>query len=338
MKEQAKKIILVVSLTLIIWAWAYFADEKVEYQTITLDVSPVTSKELLVSFDQPTPITFEKIGLKGPAANIADLRKKLFSNDPQQKENLDFYFNVEHERKAHLKSYSLNVIEFIKNTDKMITLGLTVEPADIDPIEVTIEKLAKKRLTIQVLNEDGATLTPKSIDPADTVEMYVHADWPQEKLKATVVLTDSQIAKARRDYVTVTPAVELNNGQKREAGYVNITLPPTAEPLEVSPVQPRIGFILSKDLQGRYIIELLNEEELTGTISIKATKEAYDIYLNMPNQILVEAQYGDESKTDEITRDVIYNFPIEYVKRNEISLNETPKKAIFKLKEIQPQQ
>jgi hypothetical protein len=337
MKEQAKKIILVVFLTLIIWAWAYFADEEVMDQTVMLDISPVTSKELLVSFDRPTPITFEKIGLKGPAAKISELRGKLLSNDPQQKENLDFYLNVEQEKKENLKSYSLDVIEFIKNSDKMRTLGLTVEPVEIDPVEVTIEKLTKRRLTIQVLNKDGGTLTPKSIDPAGTIEMFVHTDWPQDKLKATVVLTDSQIAKARRDYVTVTPVVELNNGQKREAGYVNITLPPTAKPLMDRSLQPRIGFMLSQALQGKYIIELINEEELTDTTRIKATDAAFEIYNNMPNQILVEAYYGDESATEEIIREVIYNFPPEYLQKKEITLNETPRKARFKLKEIKPE-
>lgn len=334
MREQIKKLIVVISLTLLIWAWAYLADEEVATQTVTLDISTTTSKDILVTFDVDTPVSYE-LDLKGPAARIADLREKLLSDNPKEKESLDFIWNVELEKKTHLEQYPLDVLEFIKDSDKMKTLGLTVEPAKIAPIKVKIEKLVKKTLTIRVLDKDGAALKTKTIEPANTVEMFVHSDWPDDRLVAYVTLTDSQVEQARREYVNGQPYVMLNNDTKREAGLYKITLPPTAEAMKTEGYQLRVGYQISKVLMERYRIELINEKDLIRTTGIAATDDAHTAFEEMDYQVLVEVRDNDKIEI-EIPRQVIYNFPPEYVRSNEIKLSGQPRTAKFKLVPIQP--
>ncbi|HEG42626.1 hypothetical protein LCGC14_2695130 [marine sediment metagenome] len=337
MREQIKKLIVVISLTILIWAAAYLADEDVTKQTVTLDVSTTTSKDILVTFDVDTPASYE-LDLKGPAAKVADLKSKLISDKPKEKVSLNFNWNVEHEKKTHLEQYSLDVIEFIKGSDKMEALELSVvEPEKkIDDIEVTIEKLVKKTLTIRVLDKDGAALKTKTIEPANTVEMFVHSDWPDSKLNAYVTLTDSQVEQARREYVQGQPYVILNDGTKREAGLYKITLPPTAEAMKIRTYQPLVGYRISKTLMEKYHVELSNENDLTRSTGIVATDDAHAAFDKMQYQVIVEVRDSDETETGEITRQVIYNFPPEYVRSNEIELSEKPRMAKFKLVPIPP--
>lgn len=335
MREQIKKLIVVISLTLLIWAWAYLADEEIATQTVTLDISTTTSPDILVTFDVDTPVSYE-LDLKGPAARIAELRKKLLSDKPKEMERLDFYWNVEIEKKTHLEQYSLDVLEFINNSDKMETLRLTVEPAKIAPIEIKIEKLVKKTLTIRVLDKNGAALKTKTIEPANTVEMFVHSEWANNKLIAYVTLTDSQVEQARREYVNGQPYVMLNNDTKREAGLYKITLPPTAEDMKTEGKQLRVGYQISKVLMEKYRIELINEKDLISSTGIVATDDAHAAFDRMQYQLIVEVRDSDETRTGPITRQAIYNFPPEYVRSNEIRLSEKPRTAKFKLVPIQP--
>jgi hypothetical protein len=338
MREQIKKLIVVISLTLLIWAGAYLNDEEDTTQTVTLDISSTTSKDILVTFDVDTPASYE-LDLEGPAAKVADLKSKLISDNPKEKVSLNFNWNVEHEKKTHLEQYSLDVIEFIKGSDKMKALELSVVDPEkkIDDIEVKIEKLVKKNLTIQVLDKDGAALKTKTIEPADTVEMFVHSNWPNEKLIAYVTLTDSQTEKARREYVNGQPYVMLNDDTKREAGLYKITLPPTAEAMKIRTYQPLVGYQISKTLMERYRVELSNEQLLTGSTGIVATDDAHAAFDKMQYQLIVEVRDSDETETDEITRQVIYNFPPEYVRKNEIKAVATePPTAKFKLVPIPP--
>jgi len=338
MREQIKKLIVVISLTLLIWSGAYLADEEVTTQTVTLDISTTTSNKILVTFEGvEMPLTYE-LDLKGPAAKVAELRTKLLSDNPKEKERLNFIWNVEHEKKTDLKQYSLNVVEFIKNSDKMETLRLSVEPPKIKikPIDVKIEKLVKKTLMIQVRDEDGVALKAKTIEPAETIEMFVHSDWFDDKLKAYVTLTGPQVLKARRGYVSGVPYVKLNNGTIREAPRCNITLPPTAQALANKPQYLRIGYIGSKELLGKYEVKLLNEDEFTRKTDIMATDKAHAAFDKIQYQVLVEIHDNDIAK-EKIEREVIYNFPPEYVKSNEIELNEEHRIAKFKLVPIQTQ-
>jgi hypothetical protein len=110
---------------------------------------------------------------------------------------------------------------------------------------------------------------------------------------------------------------------------VKIKLPSMEAPDRI--LQPTIGFILSKSLKGKYNVELLNESELTSVTKFKATDGAWSVYKDKtPYQVLVEVRDGDEA-AEEVTREVFYKFPLEYVEKGEIKLNEPPRIAKFKV-------
>jgi len=201
-------------------------------------------------------------------------------------------------------------------------------------IGVTVEKLVEKWLTVQCFDETDAILEHETIDPA-RVKMFVRQEYNSE---AKVTLTRQQIAKAREYPIVGTPYVELApDTQRFSATRVKIKLPPVEVSLQDKPLQPTIGYIFSKNLQGKYKIELLNENELTETTQFRATDAAWAVYKDKtPYHVLVEVRDGDEA-TEEVSREVAYNFPPEFVEKGEIKLNEPRRQAKFRLVPTGPQ-
>jgi len=338
MIDKMKRIGVVVFLTLLIWAWAYLALEEETAQTATLEISQ-TSPDLFVSFDdKDTPVAM-KLTLKGSAAKVAELKRKLNAKDTDpDKERLDFYYNAETEKHTQPGSHILEVLSFLNSSTKMRSFGLVVESCKIEGREVatvgvTVEKLVEKWLTVQCFDNTGAILEHETIDPA-RVKMFVRQEYNSE---AEVTLTRQQITKAREYPIIGTPYVELAPGTQRFAPIrVKIKLPPAEVSLQDRPLQPTIGYIFSKNLQGKYGIELLNESELTETTQFRATDAAWALYKDTPYQVLVEVKDGDEAD-QEVSREVIYNFPLEFVEKGKIELNEPRRQAKFRLVPVGPE-
>jgi len=331
MLQSARKIAVVLFLTILIWVWAYMAleDEFVEYGTF--DISPSTNPGLLVTFDKDTPVRV-KITLKGPAAKILELRKLLSA----EKESLEFFYNAEQMGQAGDGTYLLDVLQFLKASDKLKKLGLTaqdceIKSSDTKTIEVTVKELLEKPLIVQCRDENGSTLEYETIEPS-RVKMYVLPDWTNELLKAWVTLTTQQIEHARKERIIETPIVELIPGTERRSKVaVAIKLRPAEESLLDKPLQTTIGYIYSQKLKGKYDVVLSNEDYLRSTTRFKATEEAFEVYYKKTiYQILIEIKDGDET-LDEVTRKVIYNFPPEYFRKNDIRLDEPVREAKFKL-------
>jgi len=332
MFDRIKKIAVVVFLTLLIWAWAYLALEEEFTQTATLNISPTTSPDLLVSFDVDTPVSLD-LRLKGSTAKVAELKRKLRADDTDpDKERLDFYYDAETEKQAQPGTHTLELLPFLNNSTKMKSLGITVESCKIEgredaAIAVTVEKLAEHWLTIQCFDETGAILEHETIEPA-RVKMFVRQGYSSE---AKVTLTRQQIEQARKFPIVERPYVELAPGTARFAGIrVKIKLPPAEVSLQDRPLQPTIGFIFSKNLKDKYSIELLNENELTSVTMFRATDKAWAVYKETPYQVLVEVRDGDEA-AQEVLREVVCNFPLEFVEKGQIRLNEPPRQAKFRL-------
>ncbi|MCK5564760.1 MAG: hypothetical protein KAJ07_05900 [Planctomycetes bacterium] len=330
MKEKLKKIAVAVFLTLLIWTWAYMALEQTISETGTLNVAP-SSPDIYVQFDRDAPVRL-KLKLKGSPSKVTEFRSKLFGRgDEAEKEKLDFYFNAEKEDMATPDTYKLNVLQFLEKDERLKGLGLTVESCDVETIEVAVEKLVEEWPTVQCVDERGEIVRHSSIKPPQ-VRMFVRPDWPKESLIATVKLTQLQIEQARKSSIIEKPYVEFSASKRRYADVnVEINLPSTEEPLSERPLQAKIGFLLSPNLQGKYRIELLNESELTSRTAIKASDSAWAEYKRTPYQILIEAQSGDETSGVVITREVFYNFPAESVRKKEIKLIDPPRRAKFKL-------
>jgi len=331
MTDKFKKMLIVVFLTLLIWAWAYLAIEEAITKSGTLDISPATSAEILVSFNVDTPVSIRKLKLKGPPAKIGELERKLLADEADQdKERLEFFFDAEKEKKDEPGTYPLDVAGFLNNSSKMRKLGLTIESCDPGTIEVTVEKLVKKRLVVQCIDENGATLDVESVDPA-VVEMFVRQDWIGDLLKAYIRLTPSQMERARKAPVKEAPYVELIPGKHRQASLeVAIKMASTEGLLKDKLLQPRLGYIFSRNLKGKYDVEILNETDLTSATNFKSTDDAWTVYESRAYHILVEIRDGDEQQ-ESTTRQVVYNFPSEFVAKNQIKLAGQPREAKFKL-------
>ncbi len=327
MKEMLKKIAAAVFLTLLIWTWAYMALEQTINETGTLNVAP-SSPDIYVQFDREAPVRL-KLEMKGQPSKVS----KLFGRgDDAEKVKLDFYFNAEKEDMSAPGVYSLNVLQFLEKDEHLKGLGLTVKSCDVETIEVTVEKLVEEWPTVQCVDDRGEIVLHSSIKPPQ-VRMFVRPDWPKETLIATVKLTQLQIEQARKSAIREKPYVEFSTSKRRYADVdVEINLPPTEEPLSERPLQAKIGFLLSPNLQGKYKIELLNESVLTSRTAIKASDSAWAEYSKRtPHQILVEARSSDDVTGAVITRQVIYNFPADSVRKKEIELIDPPRDAKFKL-------
>ena len=338
MSARIKKLIVVVIMTVIIWAWAYLEQVRKISAQATAQISPVTSKELYVRFvDVQAPVQLNLV-LKGPAAKVDEFETAI------SRERLQFYFNAEQEIKDIKDqpfSYPWDLQQFITSSSRIKKSGLVVESCEPKIIEVRIEKLVKKLLTIHCLDENGIDLIPETIGRT-SIEMFVPAGWMDDSLKAFIKLTPQQVEQARKEGLAAKPYIILNPAEPEKlthsASSVRIKLSPTKTPLKPQPFQPtRIKYVISKNLVGKILdIQLSNENELTSVTQFQATDAAFAAYEKMPYHLLIEINDSDiqqsaEDGTSEITRPVIYNFPAESVQKNEIRLNEPPRKAKFTL-------
>jgi len=331
MFTKMKKLSAVIFLTLLIWAWAYLALEETMPATGTLSVSTSTRPDLFVSFeDQPAPVNLQLI-LRGSPAQIGELKKRLRADDTDpQKEKLEFAYNTIAENDGAPGRYTLDLAAFLNESDTLKSLAVKVEQCTPARINVNVRKLVQKWFTVQCLDENKARLPAETIDPA-RVEMYAPENWAGDSLYANVILTPALIEKARTAPISERPVIELEPGRRRLADPVSIKLPTTESPLMDRVTSPllRLGVICSRHLQGKYNIELLNENDLR-TVQYRASDAAHNAYEKMPYLIMIEVRDGDENAPS-VQRPIIYNFPTEFVRKGEIELTGVPRQAAFRL-------
>jgi hypothetical protein len=324
------KILVVVILTVLIWVWADLAlDEEFTVSNARISVAKSINPSLWVTFDGRPAVSLEKVVFKGSARKIADARQRV----NQGKFIPEFYFDPEHERMTAPGEHAFNVIGFLKSADKVLQLGLTVTSADPNRLTVRVAELQKKQLAVRCFDESQNPLKAASIEPAQ-VEAYVPVEREGAALEAKVVLSRREIEQARLAAVEKKPFVELTPGQTREATTsVKITLPKEQERLQEYVITSvRLGFSLSVNLQGKYKVELINPDAVMGTVAIRATPEAKRAYDNMRYQVILEIDDSDKDMQEaELRRQLFYNFPPEFVRKEEILLNQTTIQARFKL-------
>ena len=171
--------------------------------------------------------------------------------------------------------------------------------------------------------------------------MNVPQDWLGNKLEAYVELTGRDVENARTREIEKTPYIMLVAGQRRQATTpVKIRMPSTEEFYESYNVEnPTLGYCFSPNLQGRYIVEeVINRNEVLNIV-IQATLAAKEAYENMLFQVILQIDDADIDKIEEgqiIQREVIYNFPKDFVDRGEIKLVGPRVTAEFKLKKVSP--
>ncbi len=329
-KANYGKILAVVFITVLIWVWADLAlDEEFSVSNVNINVAKSTNPRLWVSFNDESSVSIDKVVLKGPASRIADVKRKLndgslvleFFLDPQQTEAI-----------ASPGERTLNVLAFLRQSDQIKQLGLTVESCKPETLSVKVVGLEKKSLTIKCIDEARNIIKAATIEP-QKLDMFVPEEWGGEKLTANVQLTRREIDQARLSAVEKAPYIELAAGQIRELQRtVKITMPPDEDLLaDYTITTARLRFSLSPNLQGKYKVVVDNLDEVIRTITVRATTDAKRAYEKMPYQVILEIDDEDAGSTEPLRRKLIYNFPDEYIRKDEIRLNQQPVTARFKL-------
>lgn len=320
-KIKLGKIAIVVFLTALIWIWADLAlDETLPDRPARIVIDESVDPELWVSFNQ-SPSANIRIKLSGPHTAISNESRRLRDGIIRE-----FVLNVAQESMNQPSNYDLRLLPFLQKDKQLKQLGLKVESCEPAVLNVNVVKLVKKTLTVECLDENGVSLKPESIEPSQ-VEMFV----PESRRTAQVRLTRGEIKQARLTALERRPYVELSEGQLRyNPDPVRIKMPPEPDLLGEASVKAKLGIALSPNLQGRYRVEIKNLPQVIGQISIRATPAAKQAYEAMRYQVILEID-DDDIKYEEVRRELVYNFPQEFVGKDEIHLEQPRVQAIFKL-------
>jgi hypothetical protein len=335
-KIKFGKIAIVIFLTVLIWVWADLAlEELFPVSNMPITISKSTNRALWVSFvdenESLVPVyTVKSIVLKGSASRTSDVDRKLKTGSLQ----LDFFLDAEQEGMDKPGKYPLDVLNLLRKSNQIRELGLAVQSCEPDKLTIDVVELVKKSLDIECFNESGAPLEVESIDPPK-VDIFVPTD---SRLTAQVQLTPREIEQARLSVVVKTPFVVLAPGQTRQAPKpVRIKMSPEADLLSEHTIkQAKLGIELSVNLQGEYKTDVINHNDVVRPFTILATEEAKLAYESQPFQMTLYILDDDEKKgpQEEQRRKVVYNFPKEFVRKDEIRLKSPQQSAEAKFKLI----
>lgn len=329
-KIKLSKIAIAVFLTVLIWVWADLAqDERLRDISAAISVAKSTDPTLWVSFKTDisvfrSSVSIGSIELKGPASRIADAKRMrdLGSLD------LALFLAPETEGMTRPGEHVLDVLSFLKQSDKVRKLGLTVESCQPRTLVVQVVSLVEKSLAVECIDEAGGPLKPAGVEPPK-----VNARVPSDgTFTAKVQLTAGDIEQARVSPVKKTPYVELTPGQTRPAAAaVRVKMPPAKDTLtEHTITTATLGFCLSEVMQGKFKVEVLNPTDM-ATVLIRATPAARQAYEKQPFQMMLHIMDDDRKAAGELRRPVVFNFPEEFVRRDEIAPAQPPAQVRFRL-------
>lgn len=316
MPDKLKKFAAVVFLTLLIWAWAYLSLERQVSLWGSIELSPAAGPEYLVSIaggDTSFPI---KLTFKGPPSKVSEIERQYRAAlmDPLHG-TLVYYYLPQDFDHTQTNTYTLDLLELIRKSPAYQEMALTLEACDPPRVDVSVEVLVEKQLVVQCLDESGTPLQAADIKPGQ-IPMYVRPDYTGP---AVIRLSAQQIAAARRSPIRQRPYVDMGPAVPRRfaSEEVRISLPAT-EQLNPYVFQPQsIGFVFSRNTQGRFRVQIENESDLR-TVQLRATEAAYAAYQRMRHHLLIEIRDEDAALTEIPPRPVIFNFPPEFVRGGQI--------------------
>ncbi|UCG57222.1 MAG: hypothetical protein JSU70_20445 [Phycisphaerales bacterium] len=328
------KMAIVIFITVLVWVWADLAQD--DRLTLTNDVVIAIGKSsdpsLWVCFtEEPSALKYRVIigdvVLKGPASRIAEASR--MKNEGTL--DLEIFLVPEQQGMTEPGNPALPVLNFLRQSEKIKQLGLSVESCEPKTLSVQVARLVEKLLTVVCVDEAGVPRKAESIDPPK-VSAYVPEGWGGEKLVAKAQMTQREINQARTTPVDKTTYIVLPGDQTRNiTTTVNVKMPPVEDVLREYPIRPaRLGYCLSENLQGKYEVRLEDAPGMT-TVLIKATPAAKQAYENQPFQMLLYI-YDDDMKSTEVqSRPVVFNFPQDFVRNDEIVQSQEPPTARFSL-------
>lgn len=323
-KIKFGKIAIVVSLTVLIWVWADLAlDETPPARKVTIIVDEEADKELWVSFSEKPQIEIQ-VTLSGPHSAFVALDNRLRAKGT----GLEIRFNAAKESIIASPGGSLKVLDFLQKADEFRKEGIKVESCEPATVDVNVVALTEKTLPVECFDEDGA---PQKTESSPSVKMFV----PEDVRTARVTLSRQEQIAARAKSIEKIPYVVLAENWTRHAKTpVKIKLPPPSDPLTEDTIKaPQLGMAFSDNLQGKYTVEITNLNEVRSPIKIKATAAAKQAYEGMRYQIILEID-DEDIKEAEPRRQLKYNFPEEFVRTDEIRINQPPVQARFKVKAV----
>jgi len=325
-KIKYAKLLLVLFLTVLIWVWA----DRAKTESFTITTALVKANEftpnLWISVGSKLSIPLEKVVLTGSTSKVDQAERD------RREGKLDFVFLVDPDNLPELKragKHSINTAQLIRQSPQIKQLALTVQSCEPGTIEVQVTGLEQKELNVECVDEYGVVISDARITPP-TVTVPAPNDWTAQ---LRIKLSAEEINQARSSTIFKMPFIELGDGQKRQGGSrVGIRLSSAEKTLPEHKLDRiKICYGYGPNLQGKYEVELLNPLDFT-TLTIRATAVAKQVYEQQPYQILLNILDEDEVNLgEEKQRKVIYLFPEQYVRSNEIQLKDKPVDAKFKL-------
>jgi hypothetical protein len=224
--------------------------------------------------------------------------------------------------------------KFLSEGKKIREYGLAVKAARPDKLQrIKVVELKEKTLPIKCVDETDTEIAGARTTP-DIVTMLVPEQLTEARVKMVALAEKKQ---ARGGAIDKKPYVELASGEVRYADTaVKVELPTTQEDMKQYTINGTLGFIFSANLAGGYKVEFTKRPEI-GSIPIIATEEAKAAYEEKGFEVLLEIQ-DDDVKKDEVSRTIIYNFPLKYVREDKIRLKGDPVEAKFRLVPIEQNQ
>ena len=323
-KIKYGKILVVTFLTVLIWVWADLAqDEVLSDSPAVIVVDEAANPKLWVSFDEDSSADI-RVALSGHHTTIANEKRRL-----REGKRLEFDFDAVQEKMDKPGRYTLAVLPFLQKDKEIKRLGLKVKSCEPEMLSVDVQALVKKPLDVRCVDENQNPIKVAAIEP-DQVDMLVPEDWVGG---VEVQLTHAEIEQARLTAIEKIPHIRLAADQISKAAIaVKITMPPEPDPRNDYLITATLGIALSPTLQGKYDVEVTNLDAVMSAIVIRATpdaKRAYELQ-QFPTMTLYVLD-DDKKTTEEQRREVVYNFPEEFVSKGEIMLNQQPVTARFKL-------
>lgn len=325
-KVKYGKIVLVVFLTVLIWAWADLAlDEELADKPAVVAVDESANPKLWVTLgpEQASNVDI-RITFSGPHPAIAEEKRKLKEGSGRK-----FELDAAKEKMNEPGVYTLNLLSFLQADEEIKRLGLKVKSCQPQTISVNVVVLVKKSLKVKCVDTSQVPIKDAVIDPAQ-VEMFVPQEWVGQ---AKVQLTAAEIKQARLSAIKKRPFIKLSEEKRKEAAeMVAIITPAEEELLRPETVKSAtLGLNLSANTQGKYKVEVINLTDVMSPIAIRSTAGAKRAYENMQYQVILEIDDKDAESTDVLRKKLIYNFPKEHVRNNEIILNQQQVTAQFRL-------
>ena len=339
-KIKYSKIAIVALLTVLIWVWADLAvDETLPVPNVSISIVKSSNPAMWATFQNEaeppvSSISIKQLVLKGATSRIAEVEREL-SNGML---DLDFTLNPELHEMTTAGSHPLAVLDFLRKRSSEIgeLTGLTVESCEPNTLTVNVDMLVETSLTVRCFFDESRRAQDfQSITPAAVI-MSVPDDWGRER-PARVELTPGEIEQARSEAIDKIPFVILADGQKQYADPVQVKMPPAGDLLEKLKVGGvGVSFCFSPITQGKYRVLLDNRIEVMSEIGIRATQQAKDEYEAMIYQVRLEIYDDDAEATDWVSRELKYDFPDEYMRKNQINLDQDPVTVRFKLVRLSP--